>query len=55
MQAIPRLYKSYKGFSIYLKRNNADYYIDSLSKPKSNINGYKIVKNVNDIAIYEKI
>lgn len=51
----PRLYKSYDDFSIYLIRNNVDYYIDSLSTSKSNIKGYQIVKNINGITIYKKL
>lgn len=41
-------------FSDVLNKNNADYYIDSLSQPKLNITGYHIIKNINGITIYEK-
>ena len=50
--AFPRLYKSSNDFSKYLKKNKVDYYIDSLSKPKPDLNGYKIIENINGIAIY---
>ncbi len=51
---VPRLYASPETFSNYLRENNADYYIDTLSNPKPDIPGYHIIKNVNSISIYEK-
>jgi len=51
----PRLYKSSDDFSGYLKNHKADYYIDSLSNPKPHLNGYHIIKNINSIAVYEKL
>ncbi len=41
-------------YSKLLQKNNVDYYIDSLSEPKPDLEGYHIIKNINNIAIYEK-
>ncbi len=41
-------------YSKMLLKNNVDYYIDSLSNPKPDLEGYHIIKNINNIAIYEK-
>ena len=41
-------------FSKLLQRKNVDYYIDSLSQPKPELNGYHIIKTIGQVAIYEK-
>jgi len=51
---VPRLYTSPEAFSNYLRGNNADYYIDTLSNPKPDIPGYHIIKNITSISIFEK-
>ncbi|MGA2677530.1 MAG: glycosyltransferase family 39 protein [Methanobacterium sp.] len=51
---VPSLYVSPLAFSNYLIGNNADYYIDSFSKPKLNIPGYHIIKNISTVTVYQK-
>ncbi len=41
-------------FAEMLQKNNVDYYIDSLSEPKPDLEGYHIIKSINNVAIYEK-
>lgn len=52
--AVPRIYVDSDSFSRYLLDNNADYYIDALSDPKWTIPGYRIVRNMSGIAIYQR-
>jgi len=41
-------------FSRLLQKKNVNYYIDSLSQPKPELNGYHIIKIIGQVAIYEK-
>lgn len=41
-------------FSRLLQKENVDYYMDSLSQPKPEINGYHIIKITGQVAVYEK-
>lgn len=52
--AYPRFFNNSEDFSNWLQKNGADYYIDSLSEPKPNIDDYHIIKTIGNIAIYEK-
>jgi 4-amino-4-deoxy-L-arabinose transferase-like glycosyltransferase len=52
--AYPRFFNNTKGFSNWLQKNGVYYYIDSLSEPKPNLEGYHTIKTIGNIAIYEK-
>lgn len=52
--AFPRFYKNSIEFSNYLKKNKADYYIDTLSYPKLDIPRYHKLKTIGTTVIYEK-
>lgn len=51
---VPRLYGSPEKFSIFLKNANATYYIDALTDPKVEIDGYHRIPAQDEVAIYEK-
>ncbi|MGF7119017.1 glycosyltransferase family 39 protein [Methanobacterium oryzae] len=51
----PRFYKDSDDFANVLLKNNADYYIDSLSSPKKTLKGYKLVHQSGNVTIYKKI
>jgi hypothetical protein len=50
----PRLFNSQDEFAAYLQTNGVDYYIDSLSNPHPDINGYRIIKSFGVVVIYQK-
>ena len=52
--AVPSQYNNSNTFSQYLTNNSANYYLDVYTEPKINIPGYHILKNVSNIAIYQK-
>lgn len=52
--AVPSQYNNSNTFSQYLTNNSANYYLDVYTEPKINIPGYHIIKNVSNIAIYQK-
>ena len=52
----PRLYNNYDDkFEDYLKKIDADYYIDATRKNHPEIKGYRIIKTFGVVAIYQKI
>jgi hypothetical protein len=51
----PRLFNSPDEFADYLQINGVDYYIDSISNPHPDINGYRIIKSFGVVVIYQKI
>lgn len=51
----PRFYNDSDDFANVLLKNNADYYIDSLSNPKKALKGYKIISQSGNVVIYMKI
>ena len=53
--AFPRFYKNSDDFADDLQNKSASYYVDSLSHPKPNLNGYQIIKNFGSVAVYKKI
>lgn len=50
----PRFFSSSGKFSSMLQKKDADYYFDSLSEPKPNLDGYHIIKTIGTVAIYGK-
>jgi 4-amino-4-deoxy-L-arabinose transferase-like glycosyltransferase len=52
--AYTRLYSNSEEFSKRLQKKDAYYYIDSLSEPKPDLDGYHIVKTFGTVAVYEK-
>jgi len=50
----PRFFNTSGEFAQYLKSQNADYYVDSLSNPKPDLNGYHPVKTFQMVTIYQK-
>ncbi|EKQ51469.1 MAG: hypothetical protein B655_2195 [Methanobacterium sp. Maddingley MBC34] len=51
----PRFFNSPDEFADYLQKNDVDYYIDSLSNPHPDLNGYRIIKSFGVVVIYQKI
>lgn len=51
----PRFYKNSDDFAKALLKNNADYYIDSLSSPKKTLKGYKLIYQSGNVVIYKKM
>lgn len=52
----PRLYNNYDDkFEDYLKKIDADYYIDATRKTHPEIKGYRIIKTFGVVAIYQRI
>jgi hypothetical protein len=51
----PRFFNSPDEFADYLQKNDVDYYIDSLSNPHQDLNGYRIIKSFGVVVIYQKI
>ena len=52
--AEPSQYSNSNTFSQYLLNNSANYYLDVYTEPKIDIPGYHVLKNVSNIAIYQK-
>lgn len=52
--AFPRFYKNHDDFANSLLKNDAYYYIDSLSDPKADIKGYIIIKTFGNVVIYKR-
>jgi len=51
----PGSFKTSEMFSAHLKKNNVDYYIDSISNPKPDIIGYQVIKSIESVKIYKKV
>lgn len=52
----PRLYNNYDDkFEDYLKKIDADYYIETTRKAHPKIKGYRIIKTFGVVAVYHKI
>lgn len=52
--AVPRLSSGPDSFSRLLLKNDADYYIDALTDPKWSIPGYRMIRNMSGVAIYQR-
>ncbi|NYB52818.1 MAG: glycosyltransferase family 39 protein [Methanobacteriaceae archaeon] len=53
--AFPRYFNNSDEFADYLQKNNVKYYIDTISNPHPDLKGYKIIKSIGVVVIYEKV